>query len=280
MGTADAIPGVSGGTMALILGIYEELLAAISSGFRMILATLRGNLPRAKEHFSQIRWGFVVPLLGGIALAIGIASIFVSDLLDRYPVESKALFLGLVAASLSVPWNRIPTPGRNAVLIAVAFAVPAFYLSGLPNGTVENPALWMAFLGAAVAICAMILPGVSGSFLLLVLGLYRPTLDAVRDLNIAYIGTFAVGAVFGLGSFATLLKRLMREHHDVTMAALVGLMAGSLRALWPWQSDERELLAPDGKVITVIGLFVVGVLVVTAIQRSGARSRHPVSQSD
>ena len=277
MGAADAVPGVSGGTMALILGIYEELLATISSGFRMILAALRGNMPRAKEHFGEIRWGFLVPLVLGIGTAIGIASVFVPELLESYPVESRSVFLGLVTASLSVPWSRIYRPGRRMVLIAIAFAVPAFFLSGLPNGTIENPALWMAFGGAAVAICAMILPGVSGSFLLLVLGLYRPTLDAVRELDIAYIGVFAVGAIVGLGAFATLLRRLIRDHHDVTMAALVGLMAGSLRALWPWQADDRTLQAPSDDLLTVIGLFVVGFLIVNLIQRSGARSRHPAS---
>lgn len=277
MGAADAVPGVSGGTMALILGIYEELLAAISSGFRMILGALRGNVSAAKEHFAEIRWSFLLPLVLGIATAIGIASIFVPDLLERFPVQSRAVFLGLVTASLSVPWSRIERPNQRTLTIALAFAVPAFFLSGLPNGSIENPALWMAFLGAAIAICAMILPGVSGSFLLLVLGLYRPTLDAVRDLDLAYVAVFGIGAIFGLGSFATLLRRLLREHHDTTMAALVGLMAGSLRALWPWQADDRSLQAPGDNLLAVIGLVVVGFLIVNLIQRAGSRSRHPAS---
>ncbi|HEY5651784.1 MAG TPA: DUF368 domain-containing protein, partial [Acidimicrobiia bacterium] len=180
MGAADAVPGVSGGTMALIMGIYESLLTAISSGFRMILGTVRGDLKGAVEHFRSIEWRFIVPLLAGIGTAIGIASVFVPDLLDQYPVESRALFLGLVGASIAIPWNRIHNPGYVAVTTALVFGVPAFFLSGLPSGSIENPALWMAFAGAAVAICAMILPGVSGSFLLLVLGLYEPTLEAVR----------------------------------------------------------------------------------------------------
>jgi putative membrane protein len=279
MGAADAVPGVSGGTMALIMGIYEQLLTTISQGFQMILAVVRGNGARAAEQYRSIHWSFILPLVAGIAVAIGIASIFVPDLLERYPTESRALFLGLVGASIAIPWNRIPNPGYQAVATAFAFAVPAFFLSGLPSGTVEDPALWMAFAGAAVAICAMILPGVSGSFLLLVLGLYEPTLEAVRDLDLAYVAVFALGAIAGLGSFATLLRRLLTTNHDRTMAALVGLMLGSLRALWPWQDDDRNLLGPDDTALAVLALVVIGFVIVTIIQRSGSRSRHPATRS-
>lgn len=276
MGAADAVPGVSGGTMALIMGIYEQLLTAISQGFHMILAAVRGDLARAGEHFRSIQWRFILPLVGGIAVAIGIASIFVPELLENYPTESRALFLGLVGASIAIPWNRIPNPGYQAVTTAVAFAVPAFFLSGLPSGTIENPALWMAFAGAAVAICAMILPGVSGSFLLLVLGLYEPTLEAVRDLDLAYVAVFGIGAIAGLGSFATVLRRLLSTNHDRTMAALVGLMLGSLRALWPWQDDDRNLLAPDDTALTVLVLVIVGFAIVSLIQRSDSNATDTV----
>lgn len=279
MGAADAVPGVSGGTMALIMGIYEELLTAISEGFRTILAVVRGDGKRAREHFRSIQWSFILPLGAGIAVAIGIASIFVPELLESYPIESRALFLGLVGASIAIPWNRIPNPGYQAVVTAFAFAVPAFFLSGLPSASVENPALWMAFAGAGVAICAMILPGVSGSFLLLVLGLYAPTLEAVRDLDLVYVAVFALGAITGLGSFATLLRRLLSTNHDRTMAALVGLMLGSLRALWPWQDADRNLLAPDDTALTVLALIVVGFVIVGIIQRSGSRSRHPAARA-
>ena len=277
MGSADAVPGVSGGTMALIMGIYEQLLAAISSGFRMILGAATGKGTDARNHFRAIDWGFILPLVTGIAIAIGIASIFVPDLLESYPIESKALFLGLVGASLAVPWSRITAPGSPAVLTALAFAVPAFILSGLPSGTIDDPALPIVFAAAAVAICAMILPGVSGSFLLLVLGMYEPTLEAVRNLDLSYVLVFTIGAIVGLGSFATLLRRLLLRHHDRTMAALVGLMLGSLRALWPWQTVERELLRPGDNVIGAIALVAIGFVIVTVIQRSGSRSRHPSS---
>lgn len=278
MGAADAVPGVSGGTMALILGVYEELLAAISSGFRMVLGLLRGDLISARARFAEIRWGFLLPLLFGIGSAIVVASSFVPGLLDRYPVESRSVFLGLVAASITIPWARIRRPNRSALSIAAGFALPAFALSGLPSGTIAEPATWMIFLGAAVAICAMILPGVSGSFLLLVLGLYQPTLEAVDRRDLGYVAVFALGAVLGLGSFATLLRRLLATHHDATMAALVGLMVGSLRALWPWQTADRGLQAPTGSVATVAGLVALGFLIVIVIQRMGARSRHPVSR--
>jgi putative membrane protein len=256
--------------MALIVGIYGRLLSSIGHGFRMILAAVRLDGEGVVRHLRGVEWRLVVPLAAGIGTAIVVAARFVPDLLVERPVESRALFLGLVAASLAVPWHQIRDRTHRSLVIAVAAAVPAFVLSGLPPGSVTDPGLVAVFFGAAFAVCAMILPGVSGSFLLLVVGLYEPTLRAVDDRDIAYIAVFTVGMVIGLGSFSLILGRLLAQYHDVTMAVLVGLMAGSLRALWPWQTEARSLLAPSDPWVAL--LFVaVGAGVVVAIQLAAVR---------
>ena len=254
--------------MALIVGIYGRLLASIGHGFRAILSVLRFDRDGLVRHLRGVEWALVVPLAIGIGTAIVIAAGFVPDLLDERPVESRALFLGLVAASLAVPWRQIRDRTRRSIVVAIGAAVPAFILSGLPPGTIADPALLVVFFGAAFAVCAMILPGVSGAFLLLVVGLYEPTLRAVDDRDFGYLAIFAVGMVIGLGSFSLLLGRLLARRHDVTMAALVGLMAGSLRALWPWQDDERGLEMPVDVGIPVL-FMLLGASVVIAIQVIG-----------
>lgn len=274
MGAADSVPGVSGGTMALIVGIYGRLLASIGHGFRAILSLFRFDFRTTSRHLRGVEWGLVIPLAAGIGSAIAFAATFVPDLLVEFPAESRALFLGLVAASLAVPWKEIREPGRRWLWMAVAAAVPAFVLSGLPPGTVVDPTLPVVFVAAAIAICAMILPGVSGAFLLLVLGLYEPTLRAVDELNFGYLAVFAVGMVVGLGSFSLVLSRLLARHHDPTMAVLVGLMAGSLRALWPWQDESRALLAPTDPIVPVL-LVLAGAVAVVSIQVF-ARRRAPI----
>jgi putative membrane protein len=258
--------------MALIVGIYGQLLASIGHGFRAILAAARLDGENVARHLGGVEWRLVVPLTAGIGAAIVVAARFVPDLLVERPIESRALFLGLVAASLAVPWRQIRDRTRRSLVIAVVAAVPAFALSGLPPGTIVDPALVVVFLGAALAVCAMILPGVSGSFLLLVVGLYEPTLRAVDDRNVAYLAVFAVGMVIGLGSFSLILGRLLGRHHDFTMAMLVGLMAGSLRALWPWQDEARDLLAPSDPWVALlfvaIGVGVVGTIQAVALRRA------------
>lgn len=251
--------------MALIVGIYGRLLASIGHGFRAILSLLRFDFAAAIRHLRGVEWGLVVPLAAGIGFAILVAASFVPDLLEERPAESRALFIGLVAASLAVPWREVREPGHRALWIALAAAVPAFVLSGLPPGTVVDPALPVVFVAAAVAICAMILPGVSGAFLLLVFGMYEPTLRAVDELNFVYLGVFAAGMVVGLGSFSLVLSRLLARRHDATMAALVGLMAGSLRALWPWQDESRALLAPSDPIVPVM-LAMLGAGLVVSVQ--------------
>lgn len=281
MGAADIIPGVSGGTMALIVGIYKNLIGAIGDVVSALLTLLRGRPREAWRLVSEIEWRLLIPVAVGILGAIVVASQFVPQLLDRFPVESRALFFGLVAGSLAIPWNERHAHQSWHVAAALAAAVVAFVLVGLPrSGDAADPSLLRVGLTAAVAINAMILPGVSGAFLLEVFGLYRPTLEALNALDLPYVGAFAVGAGLGLGAAAKGLGWLLDRYHDATMAVLVGLLAGSLRALWPWvgraehaHSDGSVELVPDPSILLgpgpdwplALGLAVFGFALVTAL---------------
>ena len=285
MGGADIIPGVSGGTMALIVGIYERLIGSISSAFSLVLAILRANGEAIRRHGREVEWGLVLPLVLGIGSAIVVLAQFIPHLLEAYPHQMRGLFLGLVAASIAVPWMRIGRMTLPLLAIALVGAVVAFLIVGLPLlAPRPDPGLIRVFASAAVAICAMILPGVSGAFLLEVVGMYLPTtlaLSAAIRLDgsaILYVCVFVLGAATGLGMFSKTLNWLLSKYHDATMAALVGLMAGSLRALWPWQRwdlNERELLWPvaGDPVTSVIVLILAGAAFVGALTWLGTRNR-------
>ncbi len=276
MGGADIIPGVSGGTVALIVGVYERLIDSMSAFFSALVAAVRGNRGRARSRIAEVEWRLVIPLLLGIGTAIAIGSQVIPPLMERYPEASRGLFFGLVAASIAIPWMRIRRRGARELLIVAASAVAAFYLVGLPPSEGADPSLPRIFGSAAVAICAMILPGVSGAFLLTVMGRDEPTLRALGALNVPYVLVFVAGALTGLGVFSKLLHWLLHHRHDATMAALVGLMAGSLRALWPWQSEGREVMLPGpaDPLVPVVALALLGFAVVSALawwEARGAR---------
>jgi putative membrane protein len=282
MGSADIIPGVSGGTMALIVGIYERLIASIRGVVNAVLALFRGGTRAAADRLREVEWGLVVPLGAGILTALLVGARFIPGLLERYPVQAHALFFGLIAGSLSIPWRRIGRPTSTHVGMAAAAAIIAFLLVGLPPREIPDPSLLVVFLAASVAICAMILPGVSGSFLLLVMGLYVRTLRAVNDRDLLYIAVFGLGAVVGLGAFSKLLDYLLRRHHDLTMAALVGLMAGSLRALWPFADADRNLhLPPDtGALLVALGFALLGFAIVRVLSHVGSARLHDTPEPE
>ncbi len=281
MGGADIIPGVSGGTMALIVGIYERLIAAISGVVDAVVLVARGRVKEAWQQVLEVEWRLVLPLVAGILLAIKIGALFIPHLLATYPVQCRALFFGLVAGSLVIPWRarRAHRPWHYVVLLAGA--VVAFVLTGLPRGAdLAEPSYARVFFSAALAINAMILPGVSGAFLLEVLGLYTPTLAALNALDVPYVLAFVAGAGIGLGAFARLLGYLLEHRHDLTMALLVGLLAGSLRALWPWVgfvehtgSDGAVSLVPNPAVLLApadgwplaLGIALLGFAFVTGL---------------
>jgi putative membrane protein len=285
MGTADVVPGVSGGTIALIVGIYERLIDAVRMVTSLPVALVRRGPRDMLNEARTVEWAFVLPLGVGILTAIAIGARVIPPLMEAYPAESRALFFGLVAASLAIPWRRAGRVGPSGYALAAAAGFLAFVLVGLPAASTADPSLPRVFASAAVAICAMILPGVSGSFLLLVLGVYEATLEAVRSLDVTYISVFALGAIVGLSLFARLLSWLLHHHPSSTMVVLVGLLAGSLRALWPWQGQvsigdqlvdsPAHLLAPPSATaaLSILAIAVVGFAIVAGLTWMGSRKQ-------
>ncbi|QCR18250.1 DUF368 domain-containing protein [Agrococcus sp. SGAir0287] len=271
IGVVEVIPGVSGGTVALLIGVYERLLASASSLVRgvvhAVVDPVRGRgLARARGHLAQVSWRVVVPVGLGMVLALVTAARVVEPLLDEHPTTSRALFAGLIVASLVVPARMLGARWRaRDVAVAVAAAVGGFLLTGLPPATVVDPSPFAILGSAALAVCALVLPGVSGSFVLLSTGMYQPALAALNGGDVPTIALFMAGGVLGLAVFVHVLRWLLASHRRVTLAVMTGLMAGSLRALWPWQSDDRDLLAPSGDVAIVVAWFVVGLVLVGAV---------------
>lgn len=270
IGVAEVIPGVSGGTVALIVGLYRRLIDAIAdvvlAGRRLITGPRGEVLPLLRG----LPWAMLIPVAVGMVTAVILGARIIEPLLQTHPEQMRALFFGLVAAGIVVPLGillRTPPGGftwRDGLLVVVAFAVAAL-LTGLPPGDISDPPLIAVFFAAASAICALVIPGVSGSFLLLSLGLYEPTIAAVNDRNFTYLAVFALGAIFGLAAFVSFLRWLLDHHARITMAVIVGLMLGSLRALWPWQDDDRNLLAPSSDVLSVVLLALAGVAIVAVL---------------
>ncbi|WP_286217364.1 DUF368 domain-containing protein [Paraoerskovia sediminicola] len=276
MGTAETVPGVSGGTIALMVGVYETVLKSaghLLSGVRMGVTDVirRRGTARAAEQLRQVAWAVVIPLLVGMAVALVVMSSLMEGWVEEYPVQMRALFFGLVLASLWVPYSLASSASRRSgdvepsqvgwkpldYAIAVVAAVAAFVIVSLPAGEVE-PAPLVIVLSAAVAVSALVLPGLSGSFILLTIGLYQTTLGAVNDRDLGYLGWFALGAVLGLASVVKALQWLLENRRRVTLVVLTGIMAGSLRALWPWQDDDRALQAPGDDLWTAVAFGVGG----------------------
>jgi putative membrane protein len=272
MGGSDAIPGVSGGTMALIVGIYRRLIDSISSFVSLVLATVRFDAEARRQHARAVDWRLVLPLGGGILTAFAVAMQVIPYLLETYPEQMRGLFFGLVAASVAIPWMRIRTPKVWYAVLGVAFAAAAYALVGLPQQSAADPSPLRVFFSASVAICAMILPGVSGAYLLHAFGVYEATFRHLGDLDAVYFLAFGGGAVFGLGAFSKLLDWLLEHYHDATMTALTGLMAGALRALWPWQAESRALQFPGAgdPLAPVLALAAAGFLFIAVITWLGA----------
>jgi putative membrane protein len=263
IGIANVIPGVSGGTMALIFGIYEEVIAAASDGVQAGLSLIRGDLRGCLDGLRQLPWGFLAPLAVGMLATPFLGAGLLSRWLEAEPEVMRGLFFGLIVGSLPIPWLRIRDRRMFAYFLVAAAAAMAWMLGSLPTGGLTTPSHWQVFGAAALAISAMVLPGVSGAYLLLVFGMYEVTLTALRDLDLAFIAVFGLGAAVGLAGFSVLLNWLLKHRHDATMAVLVGLMVGSLRALWPWQSAQGspELPSTGGGMELVLILGLAGALV-------------------
>lgn len=283
MGMADIVPGVSGGTVALVLGIYRRLIDTIRTGSSAMGHVLKADVKGGLELLRQVEWGFLIPLLAGIGSAVLALSRLIETLLEDRPVEMAGLFLGLVLGSVVIGWGLLQRRDLRSILYLLGTAVVMFLAMGLTTGTsdesvaqLDQPALWAFFGAGAIAICAMILPGISGSFLLVMMGMYGAVLGAVNDRDLLSVGVFLLGCIIGLGLFSQLLHWALSEHYDTVMAALIGLMLGSLRVLWPWPGgvDSTELAAPADPIVVPVLLAVGGFAVVIAIDLISRRIEH------
>ena len=265
MGSADVVPGVSGGTVALVTGIYPRLITSISVGSRALSRFVRLDFSGGMKALKRVDWFFLVSLMVGAAAAVLTLARFIEDLLHDEPVRIAGLFLGLIVGTIVIAWRLLRSASVRHVLVAVGVGIVAFLLFGLQSGVVADPGLPVFFVSGMLAICAFILPGVSGSFLLLSIGMYQAVLSAVNDRQLATVAVFAFGAIVGLALFSQLLERLLNRHYDNILAILIGLMLGSLRILWPWPNglgDENGvgatvLGAPQGDVAVPVVLATV-----------------------
>ena len=289
MGAADVVPGVSGGTMAFILGIYRELIEAVRSVNAHFLRTFFSF--RLKEAMALVPWKFLGSLLAGILIAVFSLARLLSWLLVNKPVFIWSFFFGLILASILIVGRNLEKRNVVAALWAALGTGGAYFLVGMvPVSTPEAP--WFLFLSGAVAVCAMILPGISGSFILVLLGKYHFVLAAVNERNLFVLAVFTAGAVFGITSFSRLLSWLLRKHHDMTIALLLGLMLGSLRKVWPWKKTLETTLDRHGNTIPLseinllpslwnsevaiaLSLAAVGFLVVVTLEFWASRPRAP-----
>ncbi len=272
VGAAESVPGISGGTIALVVGLYDQLIDAASAMVHASRTMVSGVARRrgAGEGLKALKavdWPLLLPVMVGMAVVLVLSLKTIAPLLESHPVPMRALFFGMILVSIAVPLRMMPGRFRplDGMLLAVG-AVAAFVLTGLPAAEIDRPPLWLVFIGAAIAINALVLPGVSGSFVLLAMGLYVPVQHAIDERNLVFIGVFGLGAAIGLGSFVKLLQWLLHHRRQVTMAVLAGLMIGSLRSLWPWQTEANELQAPSGSIVGPLLLMLVGAgLVLTAM---------------
>ena len=264
IGVVETVPGVSGGTVALVTGIYDELIEA---GHRITAAARRlvtgpERVVRACEQLRGVNWLLVLPLLVGMAAAVLTVAGPVTGLVEDHPETMRALFLGLVAGSVLVPVRLSGGAWRGAELGLFALgAVGGLLLTSLPSTSLE-PSPWVVAPAAAIAVCALVLPGVSGSFLLLSVGLYQPTLQAVDQRDLGYIAWFGLWALVGLVVIVKLMRILLTRHHRGTMVVLAGVMIGALRSLWPWQDVSGALQRPGADWPLMLLLALVGVVAV------------------
>tara|TARA_R110002126_G_scaffold112105_1_gene250166 strand:+ start:27287 stop:28210 length:924 start_codon:yes stop_codon:yes gene_type:complete len=233
MGAADVVPGVSGGTIAFISGIYEELLGSISNVNIDLFKTLKNE--GFKAAWKQLNGNFLLALFLGIFISIVSLAKVIKYLLENEPILLWSFFFGLVLASVIYIAKQITKWNFIAILALVLGAFLAYYITTLNPLVSENSSSLYILFAGAIAICAMILPGISGSFILVLLGAYKPVLDAVNERDFKTILIFLVGAVIGLLSFSKVLKWLFANYKNYTLAALTGFIIGSLNKIWPWK---------------------------------------------
>ena len=284
MGAADVVPGVSGGTIAFISGIYEELLIAISNVNLSLLKTLKTS--GFKAAWKQLNGSFLAALFLGIFVSIVSLAKVIKHLLESQPILLWSFFFGLVLASIIYIAKQITDWNFKAFLVLIIGAVIAYFITTLNPLISGNSSSLFVFIAGAIAICAMILPGISGSFILVLLGAYKPVLEAVNNRDFKTILVFMAGAVVGLLTFSKVLKWLFKNHKNLTLAVLTGFIIGSLNKIWPWKEtltwriNSRGLEVPfnqqsispfsfdeDPQLIMAIAFAVLGFVLILVMEK-------------
>ena len=249
MGAADVVPGVSGGTIAFIAGIYEELLGSISNVNLELLKILRSE--GIKAAWKYVNGSFLVSLLTGIFISILSLAKTISWLLENQPILLWSFFFGLVLASVFYIVKQITKWNFFTVVILIIGTLGAYYITTLNPLVNEDSSLLFMFLAGAIAIIAMILPGISGSFILVLLGAYKPILTAVTDRDFKIVASVGLGAIIGLLSFSRVLNWLFAHHKNYTLAVLTGFIIGSLNKIWPWKVTQTVFEKASGTVVSI-----------------------------
>ena len=232
MGAADVVPGVSGGTIAFISGIYEELITSINNINFSLIKTWRSN--GFKSFWQKLNGNFLIALFLGVFTSLFSLATLVSWLLENEPILLWSFFFGLVTASIFFVGKEISKWNLSIVLFLMVGAAIAYFITTLPVSE-NSTSLPYLFVSGAIAVCAMILPGISGAFILVLLGSYKTILDAVHERDVKIVLTVGLGAIFGLLSFAKLLKWMFSHYKNLTLALLTGFILGSLNKIWPWK---------------------------------------------
>ncbi|MFO7755794.1 MAG: DUF368 domain-containing protein [Bacteroidales bacterium] len=249
MGAADVVPGVSGGTIAFITGIYEELIRSIKSVDLEALKLLFRFKPVL--FWKKINGNFLLALFAGILFSVFSLAKLLKWLLATHPVLIWSFFFGLIIASAIVVIRKI-TAWNTVRLLALLSGIVIMYFITRFSPAETTEAYWYVFIAGAIAICAMVLPGISGAFILLILGKYQFILTAVSEFDIPVLLVFGLGVIAGLLSFANLLSWLFRKYHDLTVSLLAGFIIGSLNKIWPWKETMTVAMNSHGETIPVV----------------------------
>ena len=273
MGIADLVPGISGGTVALLTGIYERLIGTLSRlDWQFLLALLSMDTQKLRRHYHV---GFLIVLGSGLGSGLALGAPIIHHLLEFHPPLIHSFFGGLIAASLVIMLSR---ELRASFFI---LGIGGGLLLSVPDGVSMSVNYINLFLAGAIAICATLLPGISGSFILLLLHLYQPLVAALVALDLSKLGVFAAGALVGMLLFSKLVHLLLAHYRNRTLSLLLGVVAGSLGALWPWQWEDDGWLSPaaytqitaqSSYLYASCSLFIAGGLVVLLLKWLGSRT--------
>lgn len=255
MGAADVVPGVSGGTIALITGIYERLLSAIKSVDADALKLL--SKFEIKRFWQHVDGRFLIVLVAGIGTSFITLAKVVTYLLEAYPIQIWSFFFGLIIISAILVLRNVKSWNVGRLVSLIAGIAIAYVITELTPATTPED-LWFIFLSGSVAICAMILPGISGSFILLIMGKYEYIFNAINDRDIPIILTFAAGCLVGLLSFTRVISWLLKRYHDLAIALLSGFMIGSLNKVWPWKLPETFAMHKGEQIVVTTNNVLPG----------------------